>query len=193
MGKPIDGQISYLLESAGFGEPKDLYPSAAAPIFIGIQSGGDAIAVSGDTYAHDRTANNVRVVGAKWGFDFSGRLVFNSRGETVTQKPMFANLFNASRCAVYCDGYYEWDKEKKKYFFSFADGGDMFLGGLCEKKPDAVRYSIVTRAAVGEAATVHHRMPIIMNKSEMIEYLSNRAAANDFLTRVPPNLMLKKV
>ncbi|MBQ2584206.1 MAG: SOS response-associated peptidase family protein, partial [Erysipelotrichaceae bacterium] len=48
----------------------------------------------------------------KWGIQ-NRSFQINARVESLNDKPSYAEIKN-KRCAVICNGFYEWDKEKKK-------------------------------------------------------------------------------
>ena len=78
----------------------DIYPTSFAPVLT-----------AEETFA------------ARWGFerfDKKGVLI-NARAETVTQKQTFRKSFLERRCLIPASGFYEWDKEKNKYYFSRKD------------------------------------------------------------------------
>ena len=52
-----------------------------------------------------------------WGVvnKYNNTTLINARGETVNELPMFRNM---KPCIIPAIGYFEWDKEKKKYLFT---------------------------------------------------------------------------
>ena len=55
----------------------------------------------------------------KWGIN-SKSLLINARVETIQDRPTY-NAIKDNRCAVICNGFYEWDKYKNKYYISMRD------------------------------------------------------------------------
>jgi putative SOS response-associated peptidase YedK len=112
-----------------------------------------------------------------WGFKFPGRkLLINARSETYTEKAAFKN---ARRCAVPASGYFEWKQNtnpKIKYAF-FRPGESLYLAGLYKESgnepPDhPPAFVILTREAVGTAAEIHHRMPVIIAEEDLDGWFS---------------------
>lgn len=128
----------------------DVYPSQQAPIF---------------------TAESPSPQFVKWGFDglYGKQLLINARAETVTEKPFFANDFAHSRCAIPCSGFYEWN-DKIKHLFVRRDGKALYLAGFC-KMQDTKRFIILTKPATSPVEQFHDRIPVLLDKTDIDEYL----------------------
>lgn len=124
-----------------------------------------------------------------------GRRPINARAETVAGKPMFRGAFRARRCLVPADGYYEWVRRggfRQPHLITRGDGGPMAFAGLWESwrapgdgvfpdsptgaAPDDTMetFTILTTAATGTVASVHHRMPVILPPSFFGPWLEGR-------------------
>jgi putative SOS response-associated peptidase YedK len=107
-----------------------------------------------------------------WAKDPSiGNRMINARAETVAEKPAFRAAFRRRRCLVLADGFYEWRKDnagKTPYLISLASGMPFAFAGLWEHwQSNATGDSIetatlITTAANDFMATLHHRMPIVL-------------------------------
>ena len=106
----------------------------------------------------------------KWGIS-SKSLLINARVENINDRPTY-NSIKHNRCAVICNGFYEWDKEKNKYYISF-DEEYMYLACIFNENNELV---ILTKSADDDFKHIHDRMPIIMEKNEMIAYIHNKDA-----------------
>ena len=104
----------------------------------------------------------------------------NARAETIYQKPMFRDAFRHQRCLVLCDGYYEWKKlangRKQPYHLGRTDGSPFVMAGLWSDNTHAVSegiqtFCVITTPASGEAATIHHRMPVILPRGAQTQWL----------------------
>lgn len=104
----------------------------------------------------------------KWGIQTKSLLI-NARVETINDRPTY-NAIKNNRCAIICDGFYEWDKEKNKYFISFEEDY-MYLACIFNENKELV---ILTTSSTGEFSKIHDRCPIIMNQKEMINYIHNK-------------------
>jgi len=117
----------------------------------------------------------------KWGLEppwQQGRPVttrlFNARGETVLEKPVFRESFLQRRCLVPVDGFFEWQKRpdgRQPFYFSAKDRKPMALAGIWETReyPGGHRVgscSILTVAANSLMRPVHHRMPVILPEAD---------------------------
>lgn len=104
----------------------------------------------------------------KWGIN-SKSLLINARVETIEDRPTY-NAIKNNRCAVICNGFYEWDKQKNKYYINF-DEEYMYLACIFNEENELV---ILTQASSGEFENIHNRVPIIMNQEEMINYIHSK-------------------
>ena len=99
----------------------------------------------------------------------------NARLETLMEKRTFSGLITKQRCVVPADGYYEWRKndEGKKFpqFIKREYNETLFFCGLYQKNTN-IEFSIITTAAKGELADIHHRMPVILKEEEINNYLN---------------------
>ena len=99
----------------------------------------------------------------------------NARLETLMEKRTFSGLVAKQRCVVPADGYYEWRKndEGKKFpqFIKQEHNEPLFFCGLYQKNTN-IEFSIITTAAKGELADIHHRMPVILKEEEINSYLN---------------------
>lgn len=92
---------------------------------------------------------------AQWGYP--PKTVFNARGETVWEKPLFAG---SVPCAFVMDGWYEW--VDKQPWFTYREDGPLLVAGLCKVVDGALFGTIVTVDAVPEMRWLHHRMPRLL-------------------------------
>ncbi len=107
-----------------------------------------------------------------WAKDPSiGNRMINARAETVAEKPAYRAAYRRRRCLVLADGFYEWHKEaagKVPYFVSLANKQPFALAGLWEnwqskESGESIQSTtLITTAANDFMATLHHRMPVIL-------------------------------
>ena len=109
---------------------------------------------------------------------FSSRMI-NARFETLRVKPSFKDLIYQKRCIVPSDGYYEWEKNgsyKTAYFINRKDNGLLLFAGLWElwSSPSGPVYSytIITTKAQQDIAHIHNRMPVILDKSKVDNWIN---------------------
>jgi len=106
--------------------------------------------------------NQLKMTVKKWGIEKESLLI-NARLETINSKPTFKNL---KRCVVIANAFYEWN-DKTKFFIKTNDNY-IYLACLYDSLNDLV---IITKEADETMNLIHDRMPIIMNKQEMLDYL----------------------
>ena len=100
-----------------------------------------------------------------------GTRMINARSETVAEKPSFRAAFEKRRCLIPVDGFYEWQKTagaKQPFHIRLQDGRPFALAGLWEKWRDEggleIRScTILTTEANGLLASVHGRMPVMLD------------------------------
>ena len=100
------------------------------------------------------------------------KTLINARSETIVEKPTFQNAFQSSRCLVIASGWYEWKGKKNPYHIQLTDGRVMAFAGLSFQKAGHSHYVIVTSAATGALADIHHRVPHVLPQSKWQTWLS---------------------
>ena len=116
--------------------------------------------------------------------------MINARSETLAEKPSFRNLIAKHRCVLPIQGFYEWKNLptetkmplKQAFYISRADAQVMTLAGLWTswKQPDASLLrtcTIITTEANPALHEIHHRMPVVLEKSAVDEWLSDSTVA----------------
>ena len=103
-----------------------------------------------------------------WGIRTKSLLI-NARSENIQERPTFKHIKN-NRCAILCNGFYEWDKKKNKYYMSFLEKY-MYLACIYNENNELV---IITKEAPKSFVSIHSRCPIIMNQEEMINYVHGK-------------------
>lgn len=109
--------------------------------------------------------------------------LINARVETLFEKISFKKLIQTSRCLVVADGYYEWkrvEKEKVPYFFQREDNDLIFFAGIFQDN----KFCIITREASNEIKEIHSREPLIINKSQINNYLNIKKNGMEILNAI---------
>ena len=127
----------------------------------------------------------------------------NARSEGLIEKASFRNAFRRRRCLVIADGFYEWQQRptgrSQPFLVRRTDRAPFGMAGLTETWVGADGSEIdtaciVTAAAVGQFATVHHRMPVIIQPGHFDLWLDpderRTAEAAGLLEAVPEQLEL---
>lgn len=126
----------------------------------------------------------------RWGFvpnwvkdprDFP--LLINARAETMAEKPAFRDALKHQRCILPASGYYEWhtgpDKKKQAYYITLADGAPMALAGLYStwmgpEGEEIDTAATLTVAANPDLSVIHDRMPVILGRAAIDDWLNVR-------------------
>jgi putative SOS response-associated peptidase YedK len=170
-----------------------------------------ATVVSRHTDPDDEATRRVRLM--RWGLvppwvkpgpdggpDTKGPLLINARADKVATSPAFRGSAKNKRCLVPMDGWYEWrpnadagpKARKTPFFMHRGDGETLFMAGLWSVwKPDKeadplLSCTIITTDAVGELASIHDRMPLILPEDDWDAWLNPDATLDaKLLARAP--------
>jgi len=139
----------------------------------------------------------------KWGIASSSlfkspeeRNIINIRRETF-----LSSLSSSKRCIVPADGYYEWAKKGSlsvPYYFAPAGPLIIFFAGLWYGEKGKRAFAVLTTEAVGEAAAIHSRAPVIFGKGMIERWIG--ASARETLKEIldeasacPPEMKFRTV
>lgn len=127
-----------------------------------------------------------------WGFpNFRNKgVIINARAETAWDKKMFASSLRERRCAIPSTGFYEWDKDKKKFIFNMPEGGVLYMAGLYNRFDGENRFVILTTQAQGIIESVHDRMPVVLPKAQLADWLEDPGLAVPILAGAHPELTM---
>lgn len=109
----------------------------------------------------------------------SQRAFINARAETVATKATFRRAFESRRCLVPASGFYEWQKlpdgTKQPHYICSTSGEPFFFAGLWEPAgSDGIEtFTILTTCANELVATLHDRMPVILDPADFTTWLDS--------------------
>lgn len=151
----------------------DIHPTQEAPVLVGRQ-------------------NQVKLAWQRWGFSgFQGKgVIFNSRSETALHKRMFRESIQRRRAVIACTWFYEWNKAKEKVAFFRKDSPVLFMAGFFNTFGEEERFVILTTAANSSVAPVHDRMPLILERDEIRDWILDDEKFEAMLGQRP--VILKK-
>jgi putative SOS response-associated peptidase YedK len=131
----------------------------------------------------------------RWGFPpLSGsRAIINARSETAEEKPMFRKSLYSTRCVVPTAGFYEWDRSKRKYLYRLPQANTLYLAGMYHEYTDGKRFTILTREAVGSAAQIHNRVPVLIHREYIEDWLFKLDVALSMMQWQPPAYEINRV
>ena len=128
-----------------------------------------------------------------WGFpNFNHKgIIINARSETVEEKRMFQSSFQTRRCIIPSTGFYEWDENRRKYFIRRTNGPELYMAGLYNYYEDEIsRFVILTTAANESMEKIHHRMPVILEREYLEDWVMDAKSAKMILHTKMPQLQL---
>ena len=153
---------------------RDIHPGDTAPV---ITAAGDQ-------------GGSLRACRQKWGYPGPGGkgLVFNARSESVFEKRMFRDSVSQRRAAVPVSWFYEWNKNKEKFTFTKEGSRILFLAGFYGRYEDGERFVILTTQANASMAPVHSRMPLVLEREQVREWILDSKKTKELLGQEPPRL-----
>ena len=153
---------------------RDIHPGDTAPV---ITAAGDQ-------------GGSLRACRQKWGYPGPGGkgLVFNARSESVFEKRMFRDSVSQRRAAVPVSWFYEWNKNKEKFTFTKEGSRILFLAGFYGRYEDGEHFVILTTRANASMAPVHSRMPLVLEREQVREWILDSKKTKELLGQEPPRL-----
>lgn len=126
--------------------------------------------------------------------------MINARAETITTKPAYAESVARRRCLVPATGWYEWqpgDRRRQPYLCGRSDGASLAMAAvfsawwpLEQHARPLVTCAVVTTAALGRFAEIHHRMPLVLPRQRWAEWLDpGRTDVSDLLHPPGPDVL----
>ncbi|MFW5900865.1 MAG: SOS response-associated peptidase, partial [Halodesulfurarchaeum sp.] len=138
---------------------------------------------------HNRDPETIHT--ATWGFvpewadDVdAGPRPINARAETISETALFQSAFENRRALVIADGYYEWAGNrggKQPYRIARADEKPFAMAGLWSQVPGTGAttrsVAIITTEPNDAVASIHDRMPVILEPDAESKWLEDRSKA----------------
>ena len=121
----------------------------------------------------------------------------NARSESVFEKSSFKEAYRQRRCLIPVNGYFEWKKDalskKNKPHFIVSASGDYFVfAGIYESWYDntlgetLLTCALLTTEPNEKIATLHDRMPVILESHQWELWLDSRSSYSDLNTLFTP-------
>lgn len=153
---------------------RDIHPGDTAPVIVAAGDQGGSL----------------RVCRQKWGYPGPGGkgLVFNARSESVFEKRMFRESVSLRRAVVPVSWFYEWNKNKEKFTFTKEGSRILFLAGFYGRYEDGDHFVILTTQANASMAPVHSRMPLVLEREQVREWILDSKKTKELLGQEPPRL-----
>ena len=133
--------------------------------------------------------DKIRIGTMFWGIKgVDNKLVINARAESVLSKPLFSGSFEYRRCLMPASGFYEWDKDRNKVTFFNKDKSPVYLAGVYQLSQNQDAFTILTTAANSSMIKIHDRMPVMLQKENVRDWLYDYEAAKGLLLSEMPLL-----
>lgn len=134
-----------------------------------------------------RSESPMQIARMQWGFpgfDKKG-LMINARAESVLEKQTFRESVLHRRCVIPAKGFYEWNARKEKFRFRRKDMPVLFMAGCYRQYEGENRFVILTTQANASVSMVHERMPLILEKQEVEDWILDDQSVGFLLHKTP--------
>lgn len=130
-----------------------------------------------------------------WGFSGTsgpGRTILNARIETAAERPSFREALAQRRCLVPATGFYEWRRQasgRAPYHLQVVGSPLFAMAGLWGRWPQAnaeprQAFVVLTTAPNELVASIHDRMPVIVDRAAWSTWLGPEPLTADELARL---------
>lgn len=125
-----------------------------------------------------------------WGYPnfYNKSVMINARAETALEKKTFRESVLSRRCVIPATGFYEWDSNKTKHFFTNVDSNILYMAGIFNYYQNECRFVILTTGANESMDEIHHRMPLVLKEQEVDEWIMDNSSVGRILNQIPPLL-----
>ena len=121
----------------------------------------------------------------EWGYSTSdGNRLINARSETASQKPTFRDGMLQRRCIIPASWYFEWNKNERgrpKYAIGAENKNVIYMAGIYRFEHDKPVFSILTRDPAESIQFIHHRMPVLLPREAVRDWLNTSYRAEEVL------------
>lgn len=131
--------------------------------------------------------NKLQLSAQSWGypkFDKKG-VIINARAETVMEKPTFAEGIRYHRLLIPMAGFYEWNSHKEKISFFREDSDLLFIAGFYDIFENEPKFCMITTAANKSMEATHHRMPLVLENTQIEPWLRDDSYLENILAQEP--------
>ena len=157
---------------------------------------------------------NMAVFPMIWGFthESMSKPLINCRIETADQKPLWKDSWFRRRCVIPASWYYEWGippsevgfhnaneqhKIKKEKFAIQPEGTEItYLAGLYRfeehRGVQIPMFAVITRESVEPVSSIHDRMPLILGKDSLREWVRPDGDPSRIAKNALTNMVMEK-
>lgn len=159
----------------------DIFPSQSAPVIVPKKEGGKGLSFQKQLWGFTGFSSKAK-----------SKVIFNARAETALEKKLFRESVINRRCIVPATWFYEWDKSKNKVTFQREDHDTLFFAGFFQRYSEGERFVLLTTTANSSIQSVHDRMPLILERRDLNDWLFEQSRLEEFLKRIPCLLTAQK-
>ncbi len=130
------------------------------------------------------------------------RSIFNARLETASEKTTFKDAWQSHRCIIPAYYYFEWEHFKSsngkiktgdKYAIQPTGSSATWLCGLYRIEEGYPVFVILTKEPTTEIAKIHDRMPLILPKEKINEWINPSSNPVDLIQFALSDMITEKV
>ena len=182
---------------------------------------GKSLSMSGDLYPSDiapvlapNKYGQMAIFPMAWGFthEATPKPLANCRVETADSKPLWRDSWYRRRCVIPASWYYEWGyplyeddnrsmvehRNIKKIKFAIqTEGSDItYIAGLYRYEDhggiQVPMFTVLTREAAGTVRDIHNRMPVILDKENVKEWIRPDGDPSATVEKALTNMVFEK-
>lgn len=162
-------------------------------------NGDGAVKTSGEIFPSETVpviatskAQKIMPFAMEWGYSTAdGNRLINARNETAAQKPTFMDGMLHRRCIIPASWYFEWNRSEKgkpKYAIGIDQKNVIYMAGIYRFEHDRPVFSILTREPAESIRFIHNRMPVILPREAVRDWLNTRYKADEILRSAALNV-----
>lgn len=121
----------------------------------------------------------------KWGYSLADRQpIINARSETADSKPLFRDGMQQRRCLIPASHYFEWQRlanKKIKNAIRPVNSKEMYMAGVYRIQNGFPEFVILTREPGESIRHIHDRMPVILPRDALNDWMNIRYSATEVM------------
>lgn len=182
---------------------------------------GKSLIMSGDLFPSDISPvlapnkyGNMAVFPMAWGFTHKAttKPLVNCRVETADSKPLWRDSWYRRRCVIPASWYYEWgypvyeddsrsviehrNAKKVKYAIQTEGSNITYIAGLYRYEEHSgmqvPMFTVLTKESVGNVKDIHDRMPLILDKEDVKEWIRPNVDPAAVVEKALTNMVFEK-
>ena len=128
----------------------------------------------------------------KWGYSLADRQpIINARSETADSKPLFRDGMQQRRCLIPASHYFEWQRlanKKIKNAIRPVNSKEMYMAGVYRIQNGIPEFVILTREPGESIRHIHDRMPVILPRDALNDWMNIRYSATEVMRSAMLNM-----